>query len=115
MGGHTPTPWDFVREVLRGGIYFSIRRSGMEDIDIHEGENGEADAAFIVRAVNAHAELVAALTRLLSAAKLLQANSEGCAVNHHGADFEQQGLPGWLRDTASDIETAIAALAKAGA
>jgi hypothetical protein len=48
--------------------------------------------------------------RLLTAAKMLYANAEGCAVNHYAGDFEQQGLPGWLNDCKADIETADAAL-----
>lgn len=52
-----------------------------------------------------------ALERLLMAAKLLQQNAKDCAVNHHGVDFEQQGMPGWLRDTKADIDTAQSALA----
>jgi hypothetical protein len=46
------------------------------------------------------------IERLLSAAKLLYANAEGCAVNHYAGDFEQQGLPGWLIDCKADIEAA---------
>lgn len=61
MAEHTPIPWNTVRENLRGGVYFIIRRPGMEDIDIHEGENGDADSAFIVRAVNSFDILVEAL------------------------------------------------------
>lgn len=49
--------------------------------------------------------------RLLSAAKLLQANAEGCAANHYADDLVFQGLPGWLADTAADIERARQALA----
>jgi hypothetical protein len=52
-----------------------------------------------------------ALEKLVRTASLLQQNSEGCAVNHHGLDFEQQGLPGWLRDTKAAIDDAQAALA----
>lgn len=48
--------------------------------------------------------------RLLTAAKLLYANSEGCAVNHYGEDFATHGLPGWLASCASDIEAASAVL-----
>jgi hypothetical protein len=49
--------------------------------------------------------------KLLRTAQLLQQNSEGCAVNHHGLDFEQQGLPGWLADTQKAIDEAASALA----
>jgi hypothetical protein len=50
--------------------------------------------------------------RLLRTAQLLQQNSEGCAVNHHGLDFEQQGLPGWLADTQRAIDEATLALSR---
>jgi hypothetical protein len=51
-----------------------------------------------------------ALRDLIRTAQLLQQNSEGCAVNHHGLDFEEQGLPGWLRDTAKSISAALVAV-----
>lgn len=51
-----------------------------------------------------------ALGKLLLSAKLLQQNAEGCAVNHHALDFEQQGFPGWLIDTEKDIAEAQGAL-----
>ncbi len=52
------------------------------------------------------AEAIARLKALLISAKMLQQNAVGCAINHHGLDFEQQGLPGWLRDTKADIDAA---------
>jgi hypothetical protein len=55
-------------------------------------------------------DLKEAVERLLSAAKLLYANAEGCAVNHYGEDFALHGLPGWLAGCAADIETARSAL-----
>ncbi len=55
-------------------------------------------------------ELEEGLTRLITSASLLQQNSEGCATNHHGHDCEIHGLPGWLRDTQIDIESARALL-----
>lgn len=55
-----------------------------------------------------------ALTGLVKTANILQQNAEGCAVNHHGLDFEQQGLPGWLRDTKAEIDRAYSALAATG-
>lgn len=42
--------------------------------------------------------------RLLVAAKLLYANSVGCAQNHYGEDFGLHGMPGWLADCLRDIE-----------
>lgn len=54
--------------------------------------------------------LRAMLHRLRVSASLLQQNAEGCAVNHHGEDFGLFGMPGWLVDTAKDIEAARALL-----
>jgi hypothetical protein len=52
----------------------------------------------------------AALRKLIRTAQLLQQNSEGCVVNHHGLDFEQRGLLRWLRDTQQSIDEALAVL-----
>lgn len=57
-------------------------------------------------------EAVKALEALRKSALLLQQNAEGCAVNHYGEDFSIHGMPGWLSDTAADIEFARATLAK---
>lgn len=56
------------------------------------------------------AELEGALRSLIRNASILQQNSEGCAANHHGVDYGEQGLPGWLTDTAFVIEAARQAL-----
>lgn len=74
-------------------------------------DRATAIAAWNRRADPLVEELRGALERLLSAAKLLQANSEGCAVNHYGEDFGLYGVPGFLIDTAKDIEAASEALA----
>lgn len=58
-------------------------------------------------------DAVKVLERLIAAAKLLYANAEGCALNHHGADFELHGMPGWLADCAADIAAAQALGARA--
>lgn len=55
-----------------------------------------------------------ALGKLRTTAALLQQNSEGCAVEHHGHDFQEFGMPGWLADTQADIEAARTALGDAG-
>jgi hypothetical protein len=60
------------------------------------------------------AELVGALRNIIQSAKLLQQNSEGCAVNHFAHDFNEQGFPSWLADTQAHIVEAEAALAKQG-
>lgn len=57
-------------------------------------------------------ELTDALERLKTAATILQQNAVGCCADHHSVDFAEQGLPGWLKDTAVDIEIARATLTK---
>lgn len=52
------------------------------------------------------------LDRLLSASKLLYANSLGCVEKHMGYDIRKQGAPGWLNDTGKDIEAARAMFSK---
>lgn len=48
---HTPGPWRLHAEHLRGGLYHSVSRPGVDDtIDIHETDNGEADARLIAAA-----------------------------------------------------------------
>lgn len=54
-----------------------------------------------------------AMKSLILTAKLLHQNAEGCAVNHHGEDYQLHGLPGWLADAQKDIELAVSALDKA--
>lgn len=53
---------------------------------------------------------LAILRRLLSSAKILHQNAQGCAVNHYGHDFDLHGTPGWLIDTEADIKNATALL-----
>jgi len=57
-------------------------------------------------------EDVEGLSRLLTTAQLLYQNAEACAVKHHGADFAEQGLPGWLADAQRVIDHASIILAK---
>ncbi len=56
------------------------------------------------------AELEAGIARLSRAARMLQQNSEGCAINHYGDDFALFGKPGWLADTEADIAAVDALL-----
>lgn len=65
---------------------------------------------FVDDATHDIAVLAGALERLIVVAKMLQANSVGCAVDHHGIDFETHGLPGWLADTQRDIDHAVASM-----
>lgn len=56
MGKHTPTPW----ETKEGRIYQQGKPGCIAVVQGYENEVAK-DAAFIVRAVNAHEELLAAL------------------------------------------------------
>jgi hypothetical protein len=47
MTKHTPGPWDVQVNDLRGGRYYTVRRPGREDIDIHEEDGGAEDAPII--------------------------------------------------------------------
>ncbi|MFA5897667.1 MAG: hypothetical protein WC829_01010 [Hyphomicrobium sp.] len=68
---HTPTPWMVTgKQTIRAGAKFSAA------IGKTNWRNGEANAAFIVRAVNSHAMLLEAMER---AADMLPANA-ACGV-----------------------------------
>ncbi|MBP8283830.1 MAG: hypothetical protein KAX46_07945 [Chromatiaceae bacterium] len=48
---HTPGPWKTYVSELRGGRYWTVEIPGVDDIiDIHETENGEANARLIAAA-----------------------------------------------------------------
>lgn len=74
MSAHTPTPWVLY---VQDGECLAIMPAGREG-DVCTFETGmppsEADAAFIVKSVNAHAYLVAALN---SIAHTFMENSQG--------------------------------------
>jgi hypothetical protein len=75
MSAHTPTPWRYETEHTYGHatVYGKGRKSGQHKQHVAQVWSGgersmrvaEANAAIIVRAVNAHDELVAALSALL--------------------------------------------------
>ncbi|HYD06525.1 MAG TPA: hypothetical protein VEC60_12410 [Reyranella sp.] len=59
---HTPTPWVRSGNLLHVGT--STRAKNRIAATFRYDDNADANAAFIVKAVNAHDELVAALTRI---------------------------------------------------
>ena len=67
MSGHTPTPWR-VQKYAAGASFYLYADS---DSDINRtvgrisGINKEANAAYIVRAVNCHSDLIQAVNGLL--------------------------------------------------
>lgn len=74
---HTPTPWFLSGPHNDGsaGIYTTANPSVDSSVAAFS-DVGEANAAFIVRACNAHDELVAALENTLQFAKACQHMSE---------------------------------------
>lgn len=74
MMKHTPTPWSYGTKISGSENHkgFYIRSKGGTYIlhEIHpldeDGKEGQANAAFIVRAVNAHEELLSAAKNLLA-------------------------------------------------
>ncbi len=117
ISAHSPLPWSRnIPPVARYPIIFSGRNNHVLQLKIPAGmteAQAEANCDYLLLAVNSHYALVEenkrlreALDRIILAAKILQQNSEGCAVNHYGHDAEAHGLPGWLSDTRADIEAA---------
>lgn len=67
MSKHTPGPWPTYSEDLRGGKYFTVAIPGIDEpIDIHESDNGEANA----RLISSAPEMFDAGTRVLDYATL---------------------------------------------
>ncbi len=67
MTERTKGPWGLISENLRGGKYWTVLRPGMDNAEaicIHDDDNGEADAAAIVRWENHFDELVEALSEI---------------------------------------------------
>ena len=66
---HTPGPWTVSNSDLRGGRYWTVNVPGYgEPIDIHEDDNGQADAQLIAAAP----DLLVALDNLLAAMEMAQ-------------------------------------------
>jgi len=62
IANHTPTPWKATE--IDGGI--QIQKDHLKDVTgIFRGEEGRANAFFIVRAVNAHEALLEALRAMV--------------------------------------------------
>ena len=99
MSAHVPTPYVVDSSRRRTRIRIGTKdRYPVVTVDCASANTREAKetAAFIVRACNAHDELVAALSRLVAE-----------STHHDGAEYEDGE---WLA-----LDAARAALAKAGA
>jgi hypothetical protein len=82
---HTPTPWRTAGSVIMAGD------NGYAIADI-DGDNGESviDAAHIVKCVNAHDELVAALDNALG---IIHANStQDCPLTNYPSYREGRAI-----------------------
>lgn len=73
MSEHTPTPWCAVKYESGWAL---IGPTSDDKIARVEKTNGHANAAFIVRAVNAHEELLAALKETLSELRWTSKNGQ---------------------------------------
>lgn len=95
-------------------------RIGEIGIDQQDAENTTLYQFMLAASPPAPASqvLTEELKRIRISMALLQQNAEGCAINHYKQDFDQQGMPGWLRDTQKDLEaltTILSRLPAAGA
>lgn len=91
MEKHTPTPWRYLPSLSSEHdqscgyaypylLYSGSKFIGQIAVDQHDSEaDGEHDAALIVRAVNAHDELVATLDRIAVNAEQMAADQEQSA------------------------------------
>jgi len=64
MTQHSPTPWDYMETESKRHLVYSVPHQENEEFDLAEVASGiidEANAEFIIRAVNNHAALVEAL------------------------------------------------------
>ena len=114
-GKHTPTPWsvpktDTVAVVAEGNDYERRRRVVTRALyKPHQRARAEANAAFIVKAVNAHDKLVSALE---SAYRLLQADDPTGALAQlpaGGAQCEEL-----VEQAVAIIRTALASVKEPG-
>jgi hypothetical protein len=112
--GYTPGPWFLINDHCVGGpIEPGWEEAGCGVAHCGMRARTAEEATANARLIAAAPDLVEAMARLITAAKMLLANAEGCAANHHGYDMEIHGPPGWLADCANDIESARVALSKA--
>lgn len=66
MAEHSKTPWRLGKNGGDDTVFAGNRVVAMCDTDVNAPHVDKANAAFIVRAVNCHAELVAALELLVA-------------------------------------------------
>jgi len=75
LSAHTPTPWEFVEEPYDASeadlFCRSIYSGGYKGLLVARADQdfSKADAAFIVKAVNAHGDMLAALQTLVASAE----------------------------------------------
>ena len=86
MTDHTPTPWRSVDFIVAAGVeLIAVLTAGEANNGCVSPPIARANAVFIVRAVNAHDELVAALRGCLNALNTTEAalwSAEAVAAAH---------------------------------
>jgi hypothetical protein len=110
---HTPTPWG-ASHAKRHSLVHNVPLGREYQVRVEvTGESHEANAAFIVRAVNAHDDLVKALEPF---ARMARGMSEVEQMDHVlFKRLDSEGRVMLDQITADDFVRALAALAKAGA
>jgi len=93
---HTPGPWEDCPDFYNGGDHYiwPVGANGVQIATVHDNSQVDANAAFIVRACNAHEELVEALRELID-------------------QLEGIGIPDWHGAEGLDLSQARAAIKKA--
>ncbi len=75
---HTATPWNYSNDLMRNsgtpGVSIGTTYQIAELENAADGTTAEANAAFIVRAVNSHIPLLAALTDCIAALEIVHAD-----------------------------------------
>ena len=93
---HTPTPWTIVNAPRNAGLHGRIYARGSVVADVHIQPDGidAANAAHIVRCVNAHDKLVAALRDLLNACEGIGGgiNSDGAMNRWTNAKYDARAV-----------------------
>lgn len=86
---HTPTPWKFTHHMDIGGDQMAriddkngIFLAGVSDMNLADHSLRDANAAFIVRAVNSHEDCIEALSAMLSLIDSLEDNESARFPEH---------------------------------
>lgn len=109
---HTPTPWDYTDEVTGKG-WLLLDADQPENTPSMGTIHCEEDAAFIVRAVNAHDDLLEALQGCLEIAECHAARLKAEWAQENNSDDAKSLLVALEDETHACIDIAKAAIRKA--